>query len=492
MESTGIIHDLSHQKDQHPNAPALIEPSRGKRLTYRELFQATDRTARRMATAGIEDQQRVGVLMGNRVEHVLATLGLLKRGATAVLLNHNLTDDSIDYQLSTIDVSTIISDRRFESVATSLSNVDDVFSMEEPISEDIVFLDRLNTGPSLNPTTQPGDDALIMFTSGSIGEPKPVRLSHRNLSAHANLSNDYFSLQKRDSWLTPLPFYHMGGLGPVIRSVRAGASVVIQEYEFPAILDVLRGFNPTAVSLVPTQLRRLLNHTSVFPPPSLRFLLVGGASVPVKLKKICLDNDIPLHTSYGMTETTSHVAVAGPNEIKESPEDVGARVLNGIECRVDDSDVTENDRGRGEIILEGPVVSPGYAASEHNSSGSGFRTGDVGRIDSEGRLHVDGRIDDMINSGGELISPAEVTDAIDSHECVDDVVVMGVPDEQWGEAVGALVASSSNLSPDELETFCRERLADYKIPRYWQITDTIPRTDSGSPDRTNIQRMFKE
>jgi O-succinylbenzoic acid--CoA ligase len=497
LAGPGIVDALSRQKEERPARTAIVDPIRGKQLNYRELYQAVDRTARRLRTAGVEPGQRVGVLVESRLEWIISVLALLARPATAALLDSREPHSRLSEIVESLGLSTLVCDSSTESTAGKIESADTLLSTNNPSNPETTFIDQVKTGPSLKQSPEPADDAVVMFTSGSTGRPKPVQLTHRNLSAHAQISNEFFNLSDEDSWLAPLPLCHMGGFGPVVRTIRAGGELILQSYEFPDMLDVLRAYDVTMMSLVPTQVKRLMKHPSVFPPASLRVLLVGGARVPVSLKKRCLDRDVPIHTSYGLTETTSHVAVAKPGDIRESPRDVPAQVLPGIDVQIDPPSTTETNESSGEIIVEGDVVSPGYVRPdgdrpESKTRSNRIRSGDRGRLDDGGRLHVEGRLDTVITSGGESIHPEAVASVIRTHEDVEAVAVVGLEDDKWGEALGAVVASTNGeLSPEALETFCENRLAPFKIPKHWLIDEDLPRTDSGSVDRRAVKNRLR-
>lgn len=182
----------------------------------------------------------------------------------------------------------------------------------------------------------------------------------------------------------------------------------------------------------------------------------------------------------------------------DHPDDPGARPVQSAQVRVELTDnLKVQSEETGEIVIDGPMVSPGYLdAPERNQQqfdDRGFHTGDVGRFDSNGRVHVHGRMDDMIISGGELVAPEEIQSVLCDHSKVKDVAVVELSSDKWGTVAGALVRRSENEFPDpeELRNYCRERLADYKIPKKWIIRDQIPQTKSGKIDRQTIKDDLK-
>jgi O-succinylbenzoic acid--CoA ligase len=226
-------------------------------------------------------------------------------------------------------------------------------------------------------------------------------------------------------------------------------------------------------------------------------VLLGGAPAPDTLVERCRDFSVPVYPTYGMTETSSQVATATPREAFDDVGTVG-RPLFWTDVTVRDGDGATVDPGEsGELVVDGPTVSPGYYENPDATGAAfgphGLRTGDVGYLDEHGRLFVLGRVDDQIITGGENVHPREVVDVLREHPQVDDVVVVGVPDDEWGELVGALVVGDADeLTVDDLEGYCRERLAGFKLPRVISFAEALPRTASGTVERETVRDRLVE
>jgi O-succinylbenzoic acid--CoA ligase len=255
-----------------------------------------------------------------------------------------------------------------------------------------------------------------------------------------------------------MPLFHVGGLSILTRSAFAGSSVILHErFDADAVRDSLESGEATVVSLVATMLRRL-RAAGLSKAPALRAALVGGGPVPRDLLEWGAEAGLPLRQTYGMTETCSQIATAGAGSS-------AARPLPGVELRIG---------GDGEILVRGPMVSAGALADD-----GWLHSGDRGRIDSEGFLHVDGRIKDTIVTGGENVAAAEVEEALVSHPAVADAAVVGRPDPEWGEAVTAFVVLDGEASDESIVAHARGRLAGYKVPRAIVRVEELPRTASG-------------
>jgi O-succinylbenzoic acid--CoA ligase len=290
----------------------------------------------------------------------------------------------------------------------------------------------------------------VIHTSGTTGEPRPVELTYGNHWASALASAWNLGVDPDDRWLCCLPLFHVGGLAVLLRSaIYATTAVIHERFEIGAVRRALESGGITLVSLVPTMLRRLLE-AGLSEAPALRAILLGGGPVPPDL----LDCGLPVVPTYGMTETASQVVTGSPGT-----------ALPGVELRIGED---------GEVLVRGPMVAPGAPAAD-----GWLHTGDRGRLDAEGRLHVEGRIKELIVTGGENVSPVEVEHALAGHPAVADVAVAGLPDAEWGEAVTAFVVLREPEDPDKLREWCRERLAPYKVPRHIEQVEALPRNPAG-------------
>jgi O-succinylbenzoic acid--CoA ligase len=296
--------------------------------------------------------------------------------------------------------------------------------------------------------------AILVHTSGTTSAPKPIRLTYGNWLWSALGSAVALGVDPDERWLCALPLSHVGGLSILLRSAIYGTTAIVHErFDTERVLAALRAADgPTIVSLVPTTLARLLD-AGLERPPALRWALLGGAPLPPALLERAAAARVPVAPTYGLTEACSQVATDGVP-------------LFCTRVRLEDD---------GEIVVSGATVSP--------DAGPELRTGDLGAFDGEGRLHIVGRKADTIVTGGENVAPAEVEAVLEAHPAVVEAAVLGRPDDQWGEAVVALVrlrAGAEATTAQELRAHCAARLARFKVPKaYTMIAEPLPRTGSG-------------
>jgi O-succinylbenzoic acid--CoA ligase len=346
----------------------------------------------------------------------------------------------------------------------------------------------------------PEGTAAVLWTSGTSGHPRGVALGHDGLITSARAAAERLTLGPEDVWLATLSPSHVGGLALLTRSLLLGSTLVLAgPTRAEAVPGFLRGGAAapavTHLSLVPTQLRRLLEAWGEGPPPrSFRLALIGGARTPPELVERALFTGWPVALTYGMTEMTSQVATATPAEVLYDPEAVG-RPLRGVEIRVDPS---------GEIRTRGPTRALAYLGSDAPLADAEgwYHTGDLGELDGEGRLRVTGRRSDRIISGGVTVDAHEVEAALRKHPAVADAGVVGIPDPEWGErVVAAVVPASRGGGVDggtaaafaaDWDAWCRGRLSVAKVPREWRILDALPLNARGKVDRARLRGLFQE
>lgn len=322
-------------------------------------------------------------------------------------------------------------------------------------------------GPHLETTTA-GGAALVVFTSGSTGLPKGVRLSLINLQAAASASADHLGHGPDDDWLLAMPLHHVGGISIVVRQVYTGGSVTMLPRFDPAeVASAMKG-RVTMVSVVPTMLSRLLDHG---PFSDLRAVLVGGGPIPSGLLERAVETGMPVLPTYGMTETFGQVATLRP----DAPLAYEAHPLPGVEVRVEPD---------GRIALQSPQISSGYVG-EPDRPDSWLVTNDLGELGDGGALRVLGRADTMVVTGGENVSPERVEAVVRQHPDVEDAVVVGVPDTEWGQMLVCLHQGG----PDDLGDWVAQRLPGFMVPKRWVRVDSLPRTSIGKPDREAAGRL---
>jgi O-succinylbenzoic acid--CoA ligase len=320
----------------------------------------------------------------------------------------------------------------------------------------------------------PAGAVTVMFTSGTTGGRKGVRLTRANWEAAAEASMRHLGHGQDDVWLLALPLHHVAGLSILLRSAHAGGRVrLLDRFEPGSFAAHLRG-GVTMASMVPTMLARLLEHDAG-PYEGLRGVLLGGGPIPDLVLQRGWSAGLPLLPTYGLTETAGQVATLRPDDAPGNR----ARPLPGAEIRIEPD---------GRIAVRGAMVSPGYLGEPDRGEGEWLATGDLGSIDEEGFLRVIGRADDVIVSGGENIDPREVEAAVTGVLGVDGALVLGLPSEEWGMEAVCLYVGDAEVG--EVEACVREALPGFMVPRRWLRVTGIPMTTLGKPDRAAAVRLF--
>jgi O-succinylbenzoic acid--CoA ligase len=299
----------------------------------------------------------------------------------------------------------------------------------------------------------------VIHTSGTTGVPKAVELTFANHLASVLASADGLGVDPGDRWLCPLPLHHVGGLNVLIRSVVNRTTVVLHpRFDVQRVKAELETGGLTLASLVPTMLARL-RAAGLRRTPGLRAIALGGGPIPPDLLEWAREAGIPVVPVYGMTETCSQVVAGSPG-----------RPLRGVEIEIAPD---------GEILVRGPMVARGALGPD-----GWLHTGDLGRLDEDGRLHVLGRLKELIITGGENVAPLEVEQVLLAHPAVVDAGVAGLPDAEWGEAVTGFVVLREPA--DDLDAWCRERLDSFKVPKAIHVVPELPRNPAGKLMRERL------
>ncbi|MCC6802302.1 MAG: o-succinylbenzoate--CoA ligase [Anaerolineae bacterium] len=455
---------LAAAAEKSPDASALMIG--GQIRTYRQLDARVDDWCRRFAVLGVAPGDRVAALLPNDLGYVCLIHALARLGAVLVPLNARLSEPEQASQIEQAAAGCVI------RAADDLAQVEPAAYAAAPLDLDAV--------------------QSIVFTSGTTGKPKGAQITFGNLYHSSLASAERLGTSPDDRWLCPLQFYHVGGLSIIFRSAIYGSSIVLPESTgTDGIIRALHNSQATIVSLVPTQLYRMLEAGFV-PPPSLRLILLGGAAANPELVRRCIERDLPISLTYGLTEATSQVATATPEQVRAKPGSVGKPLADTTVRIVDDEGYEQLPGIYGEIVVSGATVMKGYLGQPETNGA--FRTGDIGYLDADGDLWIVQRRSDLIVSGGENVYPAEVEAMLRQHPAVEDACVVGVPDAEWGQRVTAMVVlrEGAALSVADLIAYSRERLAGYKQPRTIVFASALPQTASGKAQRGKVKELMEK
>jgi O-succinylbenzoic acid--CoA ligase len=496
---------LAERSAVTPTQTALVRTTDGEHWTYADLDTAVDRTAGQLVALGIESEDRIALLAENRVEFLWVVFAAMRLGAVLAPLDVKRSPSELAVQLDRVAPTVVLCTAETADMAVEAATEATIAS-RDPIP--VVSLDSAGSTTMLQerePATveraspDAGTVRFVLATSGSTGEPKAVRLTAGNVRASALASAMRLGVAPDDRWLSPLPAYHMGGLAPALRSTLYGTTAILQpEFEAEATLAALREYDATCLSLVPTALSRLLD-VADGGLSALRFVLCGGAPTPPALVERCARRDVALCPTYGMTEATSQIATASPEEARSHEGTVGRPLLWTDVTIVSEDGEPVSTGESGELVVDGPTVTPGYddpATTEAAVGDYGLHTGDLGYRDEAGRLWITGRLDDRIVTGGENVDPEVVRRALCAQDSIATAAVVGLDDPEWGEQVAALVVPADSeaacVDRDALQDSLRARLADYECPKTIATAASLPRTASGTVDRDEVRSRLTE
>lgn len=477
-----------------PDAPALRDG--GRWVSFGELSAQVEAHAGVLRRAGAVPGQRVAVVVGSSATGIRALHAAFRTGATVVPLHSGLTAAEL------VPVFTLL------RPAAVVAEEPSLYRMREATRdlEGAIVVEVAGDGPRPvtpprgsppAPATLPG--AAVLWTSGTSGAPRAILLTGRAFEANAAASAARLGLEASDRWMASLNPAHVGGLALILRAALLGSAVVpLPRFDMAELLAGMEEAGVTHASLVPTQLHRVADalEGGRSAPASLRAVLLGGAAAPPPLVRAAGVRGVPVAVTYGLTEATSQVATATPEESQADPASPG-RPLDCVELRVDPD---------GGLHVRGPTLAAGRLQAEDDGADGGFRvaplvdrdgwldTGDMGRLDEEGRLHVTGRRSDRIISGGVNVDPMEVEGVLLAHPSVVEAAVVGVSDPEWGERVVAAVALRSDgpfPGAEALSAYLKGRLAGPKRPKELRVVQALPRNANGKVDRAAVRSTFR-
>ncbi|MBR9979239.1 MAG: o-succinylbenzoate--CoA ligase [Bacteroidetes bacterium] len=492
-----------------PDRTALIQGDR--RWSWGELYTEAGAIATVLQTDyGIKAGAIVATIAENDASHVFLLHALFLLGAIAAPLNIRLTAVEREHQLALLGPDLLVHSEAAATAAAQSSrqsgSVDPAVPVRGEYAVSCRVADLLSAaaqcrGKHVLPETAFDASApcSILFTSGTTTCIKAVMHTWRNHHASAYGSAGNLGVYPDDNWLCIIPLYHIGGLAIVTRSLFYGTAMTIRQgFDAREICADLQRAHVTLLSIVPTMLRRLLDCADDFSRqrlPALRAVLLGGASATEDLWKNAHSQGLPVLGTYGLTESCSQVVTASPDDVALMAGTAGRPIRGAVVRITDDAGQGLAAGNSGEIWVRGPMVANGYfrnrELSERQFTGGWLRTGDIGMFDHDGLLHVSGRADEVIITGGENVHPYEIEQVLLGIEGLRDAAVTGLEDEEWGMKIAAAIVVSDGTDIGRVETRCREKLAGYKIPRFWKIVNVIPRTASGKIIREQIRKFFR-
>ncbi|HEX2205801.1 MAG TPA: AMP-binding protein [Longimicrobium sp.] len=516
FEGLSVADALALRAKEDPRRPLVVFGDR--RLTYGQVDAQSSALAAALHELGIEAGDRMALTLPNWPEFLVAAFAAAKLGAVIVPLNPRFTTPELQYMLRHSETAVVVTAEnwervdylaRYEGFLASLPDLQYVLSVGE---EDLWYDDRIHQFEDLVssgegrpfPRAAGGADGLfaILYTSGTMGKPKGVALSHANLLGTAAGTAEALGLTPDDVVFGLNSLFNVFALSAVLGTVAAGASLVLHDRDDAAeALEIVERERVSVYHGVPTNFVMALGEPSRSGRnlSRLRTGVVAGAPASEELVRRIQAELVPgIRIGYGMTETSETVSVTREGDPPGKARSTVGRPLPGVDIRILDVDGTPlPEESVGEIAVKGPGVMQGYYRQPGETSlafnGDGyFLTGDLGMVDEEGYLHILGRRKEMIIRGGFNVYPREVEDRLHAHPAVLDVAVVGLPDEVLGEVACACIVpvEGAIVTGEEIKDFCREVLADYKVPDLVRFLDSFPLTGSGKVRRVELARMI--
>ncbi|MGH7664085.1 MAG: class I adenylate-forming enzyme family protein [Gemmatimonadaceae bacterium] len=500
---------------EHSERPLVV--ARGRSLTYGQVDARAAALAAALSELGIGAGDRIAINLPNWPEWIVTLIAGARLGAVIVPVNPALNYHELKYQLRHAEVSAVVTAGRyggedfvqiFEDLITELPDLQYIVTVGQ---DDLWYDDRIFQFEDLvssgegRPVPGPvgiGDesDLAILYTSGTMGKPKGVRLSHRTVVETAVRTGEAIELVPCDRVLMAVPLFAIFGFSVVAGTLAAGATMVLQEaFDATGAIRLIEQERVTVIHGIPT-MYQLIMRDATFDPSRFRDLrtgiIAGGAVPDALIRRVRRWCDVQV--AYGLTETGPTVTITRFTDAQEKRTSTVGRPLPGVVVKAVDfvTGALHGPEAVGELAVRGPNVMRGYARMPGETARSFspegfFLTGDLGIIDEEGYVRIVGRSRETIVRSGYQIYPREIEDQLRAHPAVDDVCVIGIPHDILGELVCACVVpvEGAVITGQEIKSFARDVMADYRIPDLVRFFDTFPMTGSGKVKRRELERM---
>ena len=498
-----------------PDRPALIFED--GRWTYEELHSRVNRLAAALASLGVEAGDRIAVLQVNTNAVVEAYFAAAKLDAVFVPLNFRARADEIAYMLNDSAPKALLAGSRYaeliEGIKPQIESVETFVALDEEVDGWHSYSALIEQADDEEPWPLADEEDLtvLMFTAGTTGFPKGVMLSHNSFSSYilSNVSPADLDVEERN--ILTVPLYHIAGMQAMMSAIYGGRTLIIQrQFEPVEWMSLVQDEKADRAMMVPTMLKMLMDHEDFarYDMSSLRVITYGAAPMPVEVIKRAIVEfpNAQFINAFGQTETAATITMLPPEDhvLDGTPEEVDRKLkrlssigkpLVDVEVRIVSEEGDDVDDGEvGEIVARGERLMKGYwnqeSATAETIRGGWLYTGDLGYMDEDGYIFLAGRAKDFIKRGGEMISPEEVEQTLHSHPDIDEAAIIGVPDDDWGERVRALVVAKPGHDVDEADVieFCRQRLASYKKPESVVALPELPRNPLGKV----LKRVLRE
>jgi len=491
-----------------PNKRALIFEDHP--FTYQEINLRTNQLCHFLLERGVQKGDRVSVLLYNCHQYIEIFFALSKIGAILVPLNWRLAGPELEFIIKDSGARMIIFEPEFEEIITSIRphlNISngDFISVGSPCPDwandyEKTLVDYPVHEPNLKTSVGDEDPHILMYTSGTTGIPKGAILSHRKTFFNALNADIFYSLTSKDTMIVSRPMFHSGGLlveaAPIL--YKGGTLLLKKRFRSHEILDAVQKYRVTLLELPATLYQFILRECDLtqYDLSSIRSFFTGGERVPKAMLKEYYRKGITISQIFGQTEAST-ITFLSPDDAVLKIGSVGLPVFYG-EVRIVDKTGKEVSPGEvGEIIIKGPTLMSGYwkqpELTAETIRDGWLYTGDLARTDEEGYVYIIDREKDMYISGGENVYPAEIEKVLHTHPKIFDAGIVGVPDEKWGEVGKAFIVLKPGeaMSNGEAFEFLKGKVAKYKIPKYVELIEELPKTASGKIQKFLLKEWHK-
>ena len=493
-----------------------------KRETYLELSERVGRLANHLLQDGIQRGDRIGIISTNSPEVIEVFFAAFQIGATIVPINYRAKTEELEYMIQDSETKILFVEDRYVSTIQQVHKESNG-QMVKIISigdENQPFQEYENYLTSQEPMSdfvdvEDDDIAILLYTSGTTSLPKGVMLTYSQITNYVMGHTEAANGLPNGASLSCVPYYHVAGATSILNCIYSGRRVVIiPQFEADRWLDILQKEKVTHAFLVPTMLKRIIDHPhfSKTDFTHLQSLSYGAAPMPFPVIREAIEKfplTVDFANGFGMTETTSTVTVLGPDDHKliGTSDEISKKIqrlnsvgkpLPNVQIKIlNDENKELSTKEIGNVYIKTEKAMKGYwnrsKESDEMIINGWINTKDIGYIDEDGYLFLEGRSSDMIIRGGENIAPQEIENLLIAHPDIADAAVIGIPNVEWGEEVLAFIISKNVQSPpsiDEIKAYCKNSLASFKCPKFIEFVEDLPRTSSGKLLKRDLREQY--